>query len=159
MRGPLAKARELVLTSVSACACVRWRVSRQALEKNNKELQLKVANSGAGEMSQELEQAARAAFIEKLTEVLAMRRGGKFDANIFDEYNEALVQLGDADLADMYQARAVSGTQLHSAPSLSWYLCLFLYLLCETPPALPVVYAHLYGRGGRRDAGKARDRD
>ena len=47
----------------------------------NKELQLKAANAGTGEMSAELEQVARTAFIEKLTEVLAMRRGGKFDAN------------------------------------------------------------------------------
>jgi hypothetical protein len=59
----------------------------EELEKVNKELQLKAANSGAGDMSEELEQAARSAFIEKLTEVLAMRRGGKFDANIFDEYD------------------------------------------------------------------------
>ena len=32
-----------------------------------------------------------------------MRRGGKFDEKIFDEYNEALVQIGDADMSDIYQ--------------------------------------------------------
>jgi hypothetical protein len=57
----------------------------QALEKVNKELQLKAANAGTGEMSEELEAAARATFIEKLTEILDMRRAGKFDDKIFDE--------------------------------------------------------------------------
>ena len=56
----------------------------EALEKANKELQLKAANAGSGELGEELEAAARAGFVEKLTEVLAMRRGGKFDENIAD---------------------------------------------------------------------------
>ena len=75
----------------------------EALEKTNKEMQLKMANAGTGELGEELEAAARVGFIEKLTEVLAMRRGGKFDPNIFDEYNSCLVALGDKDLADIYQ--------------------------------------------------------
>ena len=75
-----------------------------ALEEQNKELQLKAANAGAGEMGEELEALARTTYVEKLTEVLEMRKAGKFDEHIFEEYNEALVQLGDADLSEIYQA-------------------------------------------------------
>jgi hypothetical protein len=89
---------------------------------------------------------ARATFIEKLTEILAMRRAGKFDENIFDEYNEALVQLGDADLADMYQARGDAHALQHSSAAARMFCAQQASL--PRPLSLSVVHAHLHGRGG-----------
>jgi hypothetical protein len=59
---------------------------------------------GDGATTEGEEEACLQNFLRVLKAVVQMRREGKFDAALFDEYNGALVQLSDAHMREMYQS-------------------------------------------------------
>ena len=67
--------------------------------ENNK---LKV--SGGGALSADDDARLLETFQGLLKRVLEMRSAGKFDATLFDEYNEAMVALSDGHVRELYQS-------------------------------------------------------
>ena len=85
----------------------RMRAELAEMQRREEQLQdenrkLKATTGGA--MSADDDAALRDAFVEQLGRILELRREGKFDQGVFDEYNAAMVQLSEEHIRGIYQA-------------------------------------------------------
>ena len=79
------------------------RMKRELEKLRAENRRLRMEGSGDGALGEGDEDEVLEAYQRSLTEVLAMRRQGKFVQEIFDSYNEMMVQLPDDAVAEMYK--------------------------------------------------------